>query len=157
MSIPREEWQRNMNINAAGLVDITRAFADVMTRQRSGSIINIGSIYGLVGYDAWLYEDMSFDGVAPDYYYTKGGMASITRVWAGYYGKYKIRVSCVHPGGLRSERTDEAFVRKYSKKTFLGRMAGDTDLMGCIVFLASDASAYVTGVNIAVDGGLTAK
>lgn len=157
MDITREEWQKNMNINAAGLMDITRAFGEVMMKQKGGSIINIGSIYGMVGYDAWLYEDMSFDGLAPDYYYTKGGMVNLTRFMAGYYGKHNIRVNCVAPGGLKSERTDEAFVKKYSKKTFLGRMACDTDLAGCIVFLASDASAYVTGANIPVDGGLTAK
>ncbi len=157
MSVSREEWQKNMNINSAGLMEITRTFGDVMAKHNSGSIINVGSIYGLVGYDTWLYEDMSFDGIAPAYYFNKGGMANLTRFFGGYYGKYNIRVNCIHPGGFKSDRADEAFVEKYSNKTFLGRMAGDTDLVGCIVFLASDASSYITGANIPVDGGLTAK
>lgn len=155
--VTREEWQEDMNVNAAGLMEITRAFGDVMARQGAGSIVNIGSIYGLVGYDAWLYEDMSFDGLAPAYYFVKGGMVNVTRFWAGYYGQFGVRVNCVHPGGIESDRNDPAFRAKYGKKTFLGRMAGNDDLSGCIAFLASDASSYITGANIPVDGGLSAK
>ena len=84
-------------------------------------------------------------------------MTNLTRFLASYYGSRGIRVNCLHPGGYRTPGQPEAFVRNYSERTCLGRLANDTDLMGSIVFLASDASAYITGANLPVDGGYTAK
>ncbi len=150
-------FSRSMNIFATGLYRITRAFGNAMAANRSGSIVNVGSIHGMIGPDASIYEGLGMDGFAPDYFFIKGGMINFTRIVASYYGPSGVRCNCMSPGGLRSERNSEEFARRYAQRTFLGRMADHTDLMGTIVFLASDASLYVTGANIPVDGGYTAK
>ena len=150
-------FQESMTVNATGLFLLTRALGDVMEEAGAGSIINIASIQGMVGPDAQLYEDTGVDGWIPDYFFHKGGMVNFTRFVASFYGRAGIRCNCVSPGGFRTEDAPEAFVGRYCERTFLGRMANDTDLMGIIVFLASDASLYVTGANIPVDGGYTAK
>ncbi len=148
----------DFKVNASGVIFMCREFGKAMAESGGGSVINIGSIYGLVGYDDWLYEGTGLQktgGAA--YYYNKGGMANLTRFFAGYYGPEKVRFNCIHPGGYETQKTPGDFKQNYINKTFLKRMANDTDLMGALVFLASDASAYVTGTNIPVDGGLTAK
>lgn len=154
---PSDRFARSMQVNATGLYLTTRAFGNEMAVRGSGSIINIGSIHGMIGPDGSLYEGLDFHGFAPDYFFHKGGMHSFTRFVASYYGKQGIRCNCVAPGGLSSERVNDTFRARYGARTFLGRMANDTDLMGSIVFLASDASLYVTGATIPVDGGYTAK
>ncbi|MBN2557520.1 MAG: SDR family oxidoreductase [Clostridia bacterium] len=153
-----EKLDEDFNVNATGLILMCREFAKAMADSGGGSVINIGSIYGLVGYDNWLYEGTGLQktgGAA--YYYNKGGMANATRFFAGYYGSSKVRFNCIHPGGYETPATPADFKENYIDKTFLKRMANDTDMMGIIVFLASDASSYITGANIPVDGGLTAK
>jgi len=146
----------SMQVNATGLFMITRAFGDVMAERGGGSIINIGSIQGMIGPDPTIYRGTNMSGWYPDYFFHKGGMINFTRFIASYYGSSNVRCNCVSPGGFFANQP-QPFVRQYSERTFLGRMAGDTDLMGVIVFLASDASGYITGANIAVDGGYTAK
>jgi NAD(P)-dependent dehydrogenase (short-subunit alcohol dehydrogenase family) len=150
-------FAESMRVNATGLFIICRAFGDMMTEQKRGSIINIGSIQGMVGPDPTIYRDTAMHGWFPDYFFHKGGMINFTRFLASYYGRWNIRCNCVSPGGFHTEDQDPRFARQYSEKTCLGRMAGDTDLVGTIVFLASDASLYVTAANIPVDGGYTAK
>jgi NAD(P)-dependent dehydrogenase (short-subunit alcohol dehydrogenase family) len=145
----------SMRINATGLIVLTRALGEILSD--GGAIINIGSIMGLVGLEPMNYRGTDMDGWCPDYFFHKGGMVNLTRFWASYYGPRGIRVNCIHPGGLGGEHHPGAFVHNYSERTCLGRMANDTDLMGIMVFLASDASAYITGANIPVDGGYTAK
>jgi NAD(P)-dependent dehydrogenase (short-subunit alcohol dehydrogenase family) len=145
----------SMRVNGTGLILVTRALGEVMAD--GGSIINIGSMMGLVGVEPLNYRGTDMTGWYPDYFFHKGGMTNLTRFFASYYGPRAIRVNCVHPGGLRSPSHPEAFVKNYSERTCLGRLANDTDLMGIVVFLSSDASAYVTGTNIPVDGGYTAK
>src|SRR5690606_24495127 len=152
-----DNFGRSLSIFGTGLYLLTRAFGNAMAANRSGSIINIGSIHGMVGPDASLYEGLGMDGYGPDYYFVKGGIVNFTRITASYYGPSNVRCNCVSPGGLRSERNSEEFSRRYGQRTFLGRMANESDLMGTIVYLASDASSYVTGANIPVDGGYTAK
>ncbi|WP_218103876.1 SDR family oxidoreductase [Paenibacillus hemerocallicola] len=154
---PLEAFDKSMRINATGLFAVTRAFGDVMAAEGSGSIINIGSIQGMVGPDEWLYKDMGFHGCFPDYFYHKGGMLNFTRFVASHYGPRNVRCNCISPGGLASHRTPDAFQARYNERTMLGRMAGEEDLAGSVVFLSSDASAYVTGANLPVDGGYTAK
>ncbi len=152
-----ENFAKSMQINATGIFMITRAFGDVMAKNGGGSIVNVGSIQGMIGPDASLYTDVGFTGYIPDYFFHKGGMVNFTKFTASYYGSQNVRCNCISPGGLRTEKTPEEFVRRYSERTFLGRMGNNTDLMGIIVFLASDASLYITGANIPVDGGYTAK
>jgi NAD(P)-dependent dehydrogenase (short-subunit alcohol dehydrogenase family) len=150
-------FAESMKVNATGLFLITRAMGDVMAARGGGSIINIGSIHGMIGPDPPIYEGTEMHGFYPDYFFHKGGMLNFSRFTASYYGARGVRCNCISPGGFRTETMPAAFVGNYSRRTFLGRLAGATDLMGVVVFLAADASAYITGANIAVDGGYTAK
>jgi NAD(P)-dependent dehydrogenase (short-subunit alcohol dehydrogenase family) len=147
----------SMHINATGLFLITRAMGDVMARQKSGSIINIASIMALRGPEPANYLGTQMHAWYPDYFFHKGGMVNFTRFVASYYGAKGVRCNCVSPGGLFTPKMPKKFIRNYSRRTCLGRLANETDLKGVIVFLASDASAYLTGANIPVDGGYTAK
>ena len=154
-SSPTEDFERSMKVNATGLFVMTRLFGEHMAERGSGSIINIGSIQGMVGPDYALYEGLGW-GMDPDYWFHKGGMLNLTRYVASKLGPRGVRVNTISPGGLYNNQ-DERFLNRYNDRTFLSRMANDTDLKGAIVFLASEASAYVTGANFIVDGGYTAK
>lgn len=149
------KWEESMRVNSTGLFAISRAFGEVMQRQKSGSIVNIGSIQGLVGANLFLYEGLEI-GTVPDYFFHKGGMANLTRYLAALWGPSGVRVNCLAPGGFYNNH-NPTFVQRYSQMTMLGRMANPTDLGGAVVFLLSDASSYVTGTNLPVDGGYTAK
>lgn len=153
---PAERWEQSMKVNATGLFLITRAFGQVMAEAGRGSIINVSSIQGMIGPDEWLYEEVPWDGFVPDYFFHKGGMINFTRYVAAFLGAKGVRVNTVSPGGFFNDQ-DQGFVWRYERRTFLGRMANETDLKGAVVFLASDASAYVTGANLVIDGGYTAK
>lgn len=150
-------FDASMRVNATGLFLITRAFGDVMATRGAGSIINIGSMMGMIGPEPANYANTSMSGWYPDYFFHKGGMINFTRFIASYYGSRNVRCNCLSAGGFQTENHPEAFVRQYNERTCLGRMADATDLMGSVVFLASDASRYLTGTNIPVDGGYTAK
>ena len=150
-------FDQSMHVNATGLMMISRTFGDHMAENGGGSIINIGSYMGILGPDYELYKgtDMPTD-FAGDYFFHKGGMLNYTRFLASHYGSKNVRCNILNLGGFFNNQPEE-FVRCYCAKTFLGRMANDTDIMGAVVFLASDASAYITGSAIAVDGGYSAK
>ena len=150
-------FETSMHINATGLFILTRAIGDIMAQQGAGSIINIGSIQGMIGPDPEIYNGTQMSGWYPDYFYHKGGIINFTRFIASYYGDKGIRCNCLSPGGVQTDDHPEQFVAQYSARTFLRRMINDSDLKGTVVFLASDASVYVTGTNIPVDGGYTAK
>lgn len=152
-----DEYDKSLRINASALFKITHLFAEQMKPRRSGSIINIGSMMGSVGVEAANYAGTNMhDNPSPIYFYEKGGMLNFSRWAASILGSDGIRVNCVSPGGFKSGQP-EKFIAAYSQRTQLGRMANDTDLKGVIVFLASAASEYITGANIPVDGGYTAK
>lgn len=152
-----EEFDLSMHINATGLFLLTRAVGEVMIQQESGSIINIGSMMGMVGVERHNYDGTSMQGWYPDYFFHKGGMINFTRFCASYFGQHDIRVNCISPGGLESDAQPEQFKRNYAERTQLGRLGKAEDLIGSIVFLASDAARYITGINLPVDGGYTAK
>ena len=154
---PMEVFDESLRVNASALFCLTRLAAEEMKRRGAGSVINIGSYMGLRGPDPLNYvgTDM-MKTPSPIYFYEKGGMANFTRFAASVLGPHGIRVNAVHPGGFFNNQP-EAFVRNYSANTMLGRLANDRDLKGVVVFLASDASCYLTGTNIPVDGGYTAK
>ncbi|WP_205528655.1 SDR family NAD(P)-dependent oxidoreductase [Desertimonas flava] len=142
-------------VNFAGLLTICRYAGEQMKRQRSGAIVNVSSIYGMVGPQLEVYEGTPLYN--PAYYaFDKGGMINLTRHLAADYGRWGIRVNCVSPGGLHTPDQPASFVEAYRRRTPLGRMATGADLAGPVVFLASPAAAYVTGVNLPVDGGWTA-
>lgn len=145
----------SMHVNGTGLILITREMGELLAD--GGSIINIGSMMGLVGVEPLNYRGTEMHGWYPDYFFHKGGMANLTRFFASFFGPRGIRVNCVHPGGLENEGQDPTFKANYAERTCLGRLAGPHDLEGIVVFLAGDASSYITGANIPVDGGYTAK
>ncbi|MCC6124633.1 MAG: SDR family oxidoreductase [Pirellulales bacterium] len=152
---PAADFAKSMEVNATGVFLMTRAFGERMAVRGRGSIINIGSIQGIVGPDFTLYKDLDW-GSPVDYFFHKGGLLQLTRYAASRLGPRGVRVNIVTPGGFFN-RQDPRFVERYNARTFLGRMADEADLKGAIVFLASEASAYVTGANIVVDGGYTSQ
>jgi NAD(P)-dependent dehydrogenase (short-subunit alcohol dehydrogenase family) len=151
---PLADWEASMQTNATGLFAITRAFGEAMAAQSAGNIVNIGSIQGMVGPDFSLYEGLGMQAI-PDYFFHKAGMVNLTRYFAAHYGPRGVRVNCLSPGGFFSGQ-HPTFVARYSQATFLRRMADENDLGGPVIFLLSDASRYITGVNLPVDGGYTA-
>jgi NAD(P)-dependent dehydrogenase (short-subunit alcohol dehydrogenase family) len=152
---PAANFTQSMEINGTGLFVMTRTFGDYMATKGRGSIINIGSIQGLIGPDFTLYEGLGW-GAPSDYFFHKGGMVQLTKYAASVLGSRGVRVNTLSPGGFFTGQ-DESFVKRYNARTFLGRMANETDIKGGIVYLASDASAYVTGTNLVIDAGYTSK
>ena len=153
----QEGWEKAQKVNSTGLMLITKRVVGYMKEQQSGNIINISSIQGVRGPRFVVYEgtDMS-SGI--NYTYDKWGMIGFTKWIANKYGKYNIRCNVISPGGYLAggEHPDKAsFFESYKKLTPLGRFADDDDIKGPVVFLASDASAYITGENIMLDGGWT--
>lgn len=156
---PLELWQRSMDVNLTGAFLCAQAAGKVMVRQGGGAIVNVCSTYGLVGPDQRLYHT---DGEAKqtlfkpaDYGVTKAGVAQLTRYLAVYWGNKNIRVNTLTPGGVRIAQ-DDGFVQRYEQRTPLGRMAELDEMCGALLFLVSDASSYMTGANLVVDGGWTA-
>lgn len=150
------DWDQIIKVNLTGTYLCSQIVGEKMT---AGSIINVSSIYGLVGPDWSLYQNAQYAGkpmgVPAGYAASKGGVIALTRYFASLYAP-KIRVNCVSPGGI-FDNQDENFVTKYSAKTLLGRMANRDEISGTLLYLASDLSSYVTGANIVIDGGLTAR
>ncbi len=158
--IPSEVFDESLHVNATATFLLTRLAAQDTEKRGSGSIINVGSYMGMRGlnYTNYAGTDMYTNPYpSPIYFYEKGGLLNFTRFAASVLGPKGIRVNCISPGGFKEDRHETRFSQQYSANTFLGRMANSTDLKGIIVFLASDASLYITGVNVPVDGGYTAK
>jgi len=155
---PLEQWTAALNVNLTGIFLVTQACVQPMLEQgKKGSIINICSTYGLNGPDQRIYIK---DGVRVAYkpvYYTttKAGVMGFTKYLAAYYAGTDIRVNALTPGGVFNNHEDY-FVKNYSAKTIMGRMAKKDEMNGALLFLASDASSYMTGNNVVVDGGWTA-
>lgn len=148
-----EVWMRSAAGDYIGLFQMCHSFIPEMVRQGRGSIINISSIYGVVSNDPNLYVDTDMKQT-PTYNFVKAGMINFTRVLACYYGKQGVRANCISPGGYLFGQP-EPFLESYSERVPVGRMLENEDIKGAVVFLASDASSYVTGENLMVDGGWT--
>jgi NAD(P)-dependent dehydrogenase (short-subunit alcohol dehydrogenase family) len=150
-------WKQALDVNLTGMFLCCQAAARQMLVQEFGVMINICSIYGLVGPDQRIYQSPG-KGVQnkPAYYsVTKAGVLGLTRYLATYFAGKNIRVNALTPGGVYNHH-DEVFVRNYSARAVLGRMAQPDEMNGALLFLASDASAYMNGSNLVVDGGWTA-
>ena len=159
-----ELFDRSFHVNASGLFQITRLAAEDMMKRRSGSIINMASYMGMLGLDPANYKGtgMQTDSdilPSPVYHYEKGGMINFTRWAASVLGKYNIRVNSISPIGYMAEweKNPSTFTRNHAAATMLGRLCNSTDLKGGVVYLASDASSFVTGTNLVIDGGYSAK
>ncbi len=152
---PVDGWRTSMDVNGTGLFTISRAFLDPMMERGTGSMINIASIQAVVAPDFQNYQGTSMS-TPPDYHFHKHGMIGLTKYLAAVAGPRGVRVNAVSPGGTRTESHPATFVDEYCRRVFLGRMAKPGDIKGAVIFLASDASAYVTAQNLIVDGGYTA-
>ena len=159
-------WEIGLKGNLTIPFLTTQTFIPVMKRQRRGSIINISSVYGIVGNDQRIYEGSNLHEIyvnkSPDieriyshgvYNASKGGIISFSRYLAAYYGEFNIRVNTISPGGVHYENENDTFVKKYSDKVPLRRKARPDEINGAVVFLSSDASSYITGHNLVIDGG----
>lgn len=157
-ALSREDWERAQNVNSTGLMLITQAAIEQMCEQRSGCIINIGSIQGVVGPNFGVYGDTGMTSPL-NYTYDKWAIVGFTKWIANKYGKYNIRANCISPGGygpgVRDMLGKNEFYENYIRLTPLGRFAEEDDIKGPVLFLASEAAAYVTGHNLLVDGGWT--
>lgn len=154
---PLKAWNQALSVDLTGAFLCAQAASQPMLAQGSGVIINVSSIYGLVGPDQRLYQR---EGQPPEYKpvsysVTKAGLLGLTKYLAAYYAGNDIRVNALTPGGVFNDHDDE-FVKAYAARTVLGRMAEKDEMNGALLFLASDASAYMTGANLIVDGGWTA-
>lgn len=164
-----EGWEVGLRGNLTIPFMTCKAFIPVMVKQNMGSIINISSVYGVVGNDQRIYEGSNLHEIyvkdSPDikqiyshgvYNASKAGLNNFGKYLAAYYGKNNIRVNTISPGGVEYEKENDVFLEKYSAKTPLGRKAKEHEMNGVLILLASDASSYITGQNILVDGGFTA-
>ena len=147
-------WQKNVDMHLNSYSWISRKVCLLMKKRKSGSLINISSIFGVVGNDFMVYKGTKLTSPMA-YSAIKGGIVNLTRYLASYFGKYNIRVNTVCPGGI-FDNQNKRFVENYSDKTPLKRMGNPQEVASAVLFLASDAASYITGATIMVDGGWTA-
>ena len=153
---PFHLWRKAFEVNIDAVHLCTQQVIGAMKKQRYGVIINISSTYGLVGPDFTTYTGEKLF-TPPSYAVTKSAILNFTRYIANLYGKYNIRCNTLTPSGVATEAMSQSFIKKYSSRNAFNRMAKPDDYIGPLVFLCSDASQYMTGSNLIVDGGWTAR
>lgn len=155
---PREQWDLSLEVNLTGLFLLTQRVCQVMEKKGEGSIINIGSNYGMVGPDQRIYRQAGKSSQSfkpPVYSVCKAGVLGFTAYLAAYYAGTKIRVNTLTPAGVFNNHSPE-FEKNYADRTILRRMSQKDEYWGAVIFLASNASSYMTGSNLVIDGGWTA-
>ncbi len=155
---PEESWDKIMEVNLKGVFLCCQVFGNIMASNKTGSIINISSIYGMLSPDQTIYEYKRKNG--EDFYkpigysVSKAGVINMTRYLSSYWAKSGVRVNTLTLAGVENNQ-DKKFIKAYTSKIPIGRMANSEDYIGPIVFLSSKASNYMTGANLVVDGGWT--
>jgi NAD(P)-dependent dehydrogenase (short-subunit alcohol dehydrogenase family) len=153
---PLDLWNEVLSVNLTGVFLCSQQIGKIMAKHRKGVIINISSIYGMVGADQRIYGTSGLNSPV-SYATTKGAIINLTKYLAAYWEGKNIRVNSLSLGGvLDSSYMSKRFIKNYSKKTILGRMANKNEYNGAMLFLCSDASSYMTGANLVLDGGWTA-
>lgn len=153
--VPFESWGKNVEMQLNSCFQLCQLVLPIMKEQGSGSVVNISSIYGIVGNDFTVYENTGGMTSPAAYSAIKGGVINFSRYLASYYGEYGVRVNTVSPGGVFNHQNTK-FVEQFEHKVPLKRMAKPHEIAPPIAFLLSDQSSYVTGHNLVVDGGWTA-
>jgi NAD(P)-dependent dehydrogenase (short-subunit alcohol dehydrogenase family) len=152
-NIQIDSWKSNVDMQMNSIFYMCQSVLEKMKIQNFGSIINMASIYGVVGPDFSIYDNTEMTMPAA-YSAIKGGVINFSRYLSSYYGKYNIRVNCISPGGIFNNQS-EIFVKNYEAKVPMKRMGKPSDIAPAICFLLSDESSYITGQNIIIDGGWT--
>lgn len=149
-------FRETLDVNIAGVFNATQVFGQAMCEAGAGSIVNIGSLYASIAPIPALYDHLDPPFTKPAAYgASKAAVVNLTRYFARLWGPMGVRVNALSPGGMLGGQ-DPEFVRKYGERVPIGRMAEPADLVGPLLFLVSDASAYVTGHELRADGGFTA-
>ena len=151
---PLDVWKKGIDVNLTGMFLCSQQIGKIMAKQKNGVIINISSIYGIKGPDQRIYGKTKIVKSAL-YATTKGAVINFTRYLASYWNRTGVRVNTLSLGGVEEEQ-DPIFKKKYSEKTMIGRMAKKDEYVGALLFLSSDASSYMTGSNLIIDGGWSA-
>jgi NAD(P)-dependent dehydrogenase (short-subunit alcohol dehydrogenase family) len=149
-----DSWRKNVDWQLNSYFVMCQEVLKQMRKQKSGAVVNIASIYGVVGNDFTIYEGTPLK-TAPAYSAIKGGLINFSRYLASYYGQFNVRVNSVSPGGI-FDNQDPKFVAAYEKKVPMKRMGNPKDIAPAVSFLLSDEAGYITGQNLIVDGGWTA-
>ena len=152
-----ESWDHMIKGNLNSLFICSQVFGKYLIKKKNSFIINFSSTYGMVAPDNSIYKNKFNKQIFyknPAYPASKGAVISFTKYLAAYWGNKGLRVNCISPGGVKNNQ-DKLFIKKYSEKTILNRMANVDDISNTVNFLASDNSNYITGANIVVDGGWT--
>jgi len=156
--VPYADFVRVLEVNLAGTFLVTQVFGSAMRDAGRGSIVNLGSLYASIAPEPAMYDHLGLDPPflkPPSYGASKAGVVNLTRYFARLWGPHGVRVNALSPGGVFADQNPE-FLRKFTSRTPLRRLARSDDLTGPLLFLASDASRYVTGHELRVDGGFTA-
>ena len=144
-------FSKNIEIHLVSFIWIAKIFADAMKIRKKGSIVQLGSIYGSLGQDENLYHNTNLSE-SISYPVIKGGIINSVRSMASHYGKYNLRINSISPGGVEDGQSLK-FIKRYTERTPLKRMARPDDVVGASLYLLSDASIYVSGTDLKVDGG----
>jgi NAD(P)-dependent dehydrogenase (short-subunit alcohol dehydrogenase family) len=152
--ITTQSWRDNVDMQMNSVFNFSQEVLQFMKKQKAGSVVNITSIYGIVGNDFTVYNGTNMTPAAA-YSAIKGGIINLTRFLASSFGKDGIRINCVSPGGI-FDNQNPTFVSNYENKVPMGRMGNPCDIAPAVTFLLSEKAAYITGHNLVVDGGWTA-